>query len=517
MNEDKMNFNDIVGTDKNSYTEQDKDWGAGYENPYADFGLDDISGADKNVYTEQDKDWGAGYENPYADFNLDDYSVGNTAEPPAQQPPAIDLSQEQQAPDISQTPDISTQLENAAQEGNKEEVENIVESNPIESQEVLNNNKGNELNTEAEQITDGNEKNVEVRNDAVEDFIEDEQAKPGSSFLNNWDRIKVYQPGEEGYGAVDSYDKNAPDYVPSEEKPDLGIQERDEDFLGPDEYIDENGNIQVDPNWKPENADEDFLGPDEVEYNGEIHQIDTSSADELAASSDLTDATLPSEEPHVEDIPDEAFKDMEELGVENLDEVEGAKVETKEQAKAKQRLLNLKKSISQPTVSSSPLPSMPTKEERLSQAGFNAGALSTPSSISGGVHSSSMSGGASHKDSGTTPTSVKTGGGTAPVVSEDSGTVSVKPSTAHFSNGSMSSGSFGLMSKNRPGDIKVEKMELAGGETYSDQSTNIINQMMENSDLKDILNTDNEIEKFKKALLDELSKYKKERSRKWNG
>lgn len=61
--------------------------------------------------------------------------------------------------------------------------------------------------------------------------------------------------------------------------------EKDEDFLGPDEYIDENGNIQVDTNWKPENADEDFLGPDEmIDENGNI-------------------VPKPSEEPNTEEEP----------------------------------------------------------------------------------------------------------------------------------------------------------------------------------------------------------------------
>lgn len=80
--------------------------------------------------------------------------------------------------------------------------------------------------------------------------------------LIDWDKVKVYRPGEDPYIKVsDENDwKDNPDYEPGF----IGIEdEKDEDFLGPDEYIDENGNIQVDPNWKPENADEDFVGPDE--------------------------------------------------------------------------------------------------------------------------------------------------------------------------------------------------------------------------------------------------------------
>lgn len=55
--------------------------------------------------------------------------------------------------------------------GNAEEVENVVESNPEAAAEVLPDNT--ELNTEAEQITDGNDRNNEVDNDAVKGFIND--------------------------------------------------------------------------------------------------------------------------------------------------------------------------------------------------------------------------------------------------------------------------------------------------------------------------------------------------------
>lgn len=79
----------------------------------------------------------------------------------------------------------------------------------------------------------------------------------------DWDKVHVYEPNEDPYLKVtDEYDwKNNPDY--KAEPIEIKEPQKDEDFLGPDEYIDENGNIQVDPNWKPENADEDFVGPDE--------------------------------------------------------------------------------------------------------------------------------------------------------------------------------------------------------------------------------------------------------------
>ena len=228
-------------------------------------------------------------------------------------------------------------------------VENAIESDPVESESILKDNTA--LDNEAKQATDGGN-DAEVNNEAVKEALK-----------QNPDELIEARP---------NFHDNDPAIERMQARIDRLNNKRDEDFLGPDEYIDENGNIQVDVNWKPEDADEDFLGPDEVEYNGKIHQIDTSSADELAASSDLTDATLPVEEPQVEDIPDEAFTDMEELGVENLDEVEEAPVKTKEQAKAKQRLMHwLKSKHLDQSSKSGPVDSTQSDNhnERLSMAG----------------------------------------------------------------------------------------------------------------------------------------------------
>lgn len=94
--------------------------------------------------------------------------------------------------------------------------------------------------------------------------------------LVNWANVSMPKPGEDPYMRAQEADydprieaNNNFDYPTGVGEPGVGKtvpsdKQVDEDFLGPDEYIDENGNIQVDPNWKPENADEDFLGPDEV-------------------------------------------------------------------------------------------------------------------------------------------------------------------------------------------------------------------------------------------------------------
>lgn len=129
---------------------------------------------------------------------------------------------------------------------NKAAVENFIEKHPEEAASTL---PEGQLKDEAVQAIDGG-RDAEVNNKAFKDSVD-------------WDKVHVYEPNEDPYLKVtDEYDwKNNPDY--EAEPIEIKEQQKDEDFLGPDEYIDENGNIQVDPNWKPDNADEDFVGPDE--------------------------------------------------------------------------------------------------------------------------------------------------------------------------------------------------------------------------------------------------------------
>ena len=415
--------------------------------------------------------------------------------------------------------EVQNSLEDAAQEGNKDEVENIVEENPIESQQVLDNDKGNELNTEAEQLTDTNSHNIEVRNDAVEDFIEQEQNNPGSSFLNNsvvnWDNVKVYQPGEDDYGRVADFNENAPDFPVDNT---VEVKERDEDFLGPDEYIDENGNIQVDPDWKPENADEDFLGPDEyIDENGEI-QIKEPENEELP---DMTDETnvedaLDSVELQEDTLPEEEIPTQDEVQA-AIDKMESIPAENAEEAKRKVQYLNYLKqmlpkarSVSQPSLSSSPTP-----EDRLSKAGMSTGGavgnLGTPSGINGGTSSSGYGSDSVEPSSGINTSTVKTGGGTAPVESATTDNVSsVKPATNKFSNGTMSSGASGLMGKKHNSTLKQNKgLELDGESKKSEDEDNLIDELLENGDLNGILSKDDELESLKKELEVELNKLRR--------
>ena len=174
-----------------------------------------------------------------------------------------------------------------------------------------------------------------------------EEEKKGSI---DWDKVKVYEPNEDPYfKVIDESDwKNNPDHEPDfiEIKDKKDDYQKDEDFLGPDEYIDENGNIQVDPNWKPENADEDFVGPDE----------------QLA----VINSGLPAETEPVYDTSDYNFDwdyDIQTLGVKSPEEIPDAPVENVEQAKAKQRLMKWLKSHGHSYRMSEPENDMSSREE----------------------------------------------------------------------------------------------------------------------------------------------------------
>ncbi len=210
----------------------------------------------------------------------------------------------------------------------KSNIETLIENKEIKPEQLPDNSQ---IQKEAKQVYDSKSNNDEVNNDAVEDFVKDFVKQPKNTQTIDWDKVKLYKPNEDPYYKVsDDFDwKNNPDHEPDfiEIKDKKDDYQKDEDFLGPDEYIDENGNIQVDPNWKPENADEDFVGPDE----------------QLA----VINSGLPAEIEQPYDTSDYNFDwdyDIQTLGVKSPEEIPDAPVENAEQAKSKQRLMNWLKS-----------------------------------------------------------------------------------------------------------------------------------------------------------------------------
>lgn len=185
------------------------------------------------------------------------------------------------------SPNTNGDTSKASQVPSEQEVEQFIENNPeaIKAAAPVDN----PIHQEAEQVTDGDNRTTEANDEKVEEGI-----KQGGI---DWSKVKEYKPGEDPYYKVSDFNPNAPDYVPNDNA-DLGEIHRDEDFLGPDEYIDENGNIQVDPNWKPENADEDFLGPDEQGLDQAIDEAITETPD-----------VSNTEEPDLDQAIDEALEE----------------------------------------------------------------------------------------------------------------------------------------------------------------------------------------------------------------
>ena len=141
--------------------------------------------------------------------------------------------------DMGPSANIVDNLKEAVDKGDEEEVENIIEEHPEESQEALP--EDTPIQEEAEQITeDTTPQNDEVNNEVVEDFVEERKA--GSSFINVPEDTEplplVSGYRREGDRLLDEYGNEIPDYEPIDT--DGGIsEERDEDFAGPDEYVDE--------------------------------------------------------------------------------------------------------------------------------------------------------------------------------------------------------------------------------------------------------------------------------------
>lgn len=167
------------------------------------------------------------------------------------------------------------------------QVEEAIESNPTVAEQVTEDvsGEGSPIETEAEQLNDLNPSNNEVNDEAIKQTpvqekqeILDKLKNTGSSFMNvslsspemndfinsveqsertpeddnakvssiDWDKVKVYEPGEdaEGYGIEkDSYDPRVEAIREYEYETGVGdpgvLLHRDEDFAGPDEYVDE--------------------------------------------------------------------------------------------------------------------------------------------------------------------------------------------------------------------------------------------------------------------------------------
>ncbi len=333
---------------------------------------------------------------------------------------------------------------------NKSNLEEFIEANPEKAAEDFGDT---EVEEEAKQILDDSDKrNDEVNDNEIGKFLDKKDE------LIDWDKVHVYEPNEDPYNKISDESDwiNNPDYEPSEGA-DVYLH-HDDDFAGPDEL----------PATIDQIRDEDFVGPDEqlAIYNGGVPE-------EIYS------------EP-VYDTSDYNFDwdyDIQTLGVSSPEEIPDAPVENKEQAKAKQRLMHWFKSKHLDQSSKpGPVDSTPAdnRSERLSMAGRRAGALSIPASGSGSVSSASMGNSKENQPKSFTSNSIASKA-PLPVALEDNqgrevsvnGKATTMPTSSK--NGSMRSGSFGLMSKPSKSTKVGKPVGATSGGAYHTQSNGSMN------------------------------------------
>lgn len=412
--------------------------------------------------------------------------------------------------DMGPSANIVDNLKEALDKGDTKEVENIIEEHPEESKEALP--EDTPIQEEAKQITDDTDKrNDEVNNEVVEDFVKEPSSeselntteldntsleneaqndevvkKAGSSFMNipedNYPSL-VSGYKREGDKLLDEYGNEIPDYEPIDTEGGV-LTERDEDFAGPDEYVDEaTGEIKsLEDRQFPALNQQDYHK--DLALNGD-RGLEPTETDEL-------DYTVEGES----DFEPTVYK------IEDLDrevkEVEQWPVTNVEEAKAKQnKLKSLKAAIANFHASN------PNFNNQTPQSN---GSVSTGGRVSPSAGIGNIGGGSSGHGSMSPVSSQKTnngiskaltGGGAMPVTLGDNSSKVIQPSRS-FSNGSLSSGSFGLMSKNKGnGAFSSKPISLPNGESRSVVEGLNVDSIAESG--KDAL-----VERLK-TLLDKLS------------
>ena len=285
--------------------------------------------------------------------------------------------------------------------------------------------------------------------------------KPGSSFINvpsdsegliDWDKVKVYKPGEDATV--------------------YGIQQ--EPF---DPRVEENLNYDYDQNIPQETSITDSELPDVVDYGLEDQNQygdDLPSEDETIIDNTMAN-TEPLSDDNFEPAPEAPYADnvvqlkqqKEQLDKE-LEEAEAEPVTDKESAIRKQNRVKMARAAIANFYASNP--------DFNNQIQQSDGSVSTGGRASPRAGIGSIGGGASGHGSMSPVNSKRTnndisralaGGGSMPVTLGGNSSKVIQPSRS-FSNGSLSSGSFGLMSKNKSnGAFSSKPVSLPNGESSS--------------------------------------------------
>jgi hypothetical protein len=387
--------------------------------------------------------------------------------------------------DMGPSANIVDNLKEAVDEGDTKEVENIIEEHPEESQEILP--EDTPIQEEAEQITeDDKPQNDEVNNEVVEDFVKEPSAEselrttepdntplesdtdktndevvdkknPGSSFMNIPEDTEplplVSGYRREGDKLIDEFGNEIPDYEPIDTEGGV-LAERDEDFAGPDEYVDEaTGEIKsLEDRQFPALNQQDYHK--DLALNGD-RDLESTETDEL-------DYTVEGES----DFEPTVYK-IEDLDRE-IKEVEQWPVTNVEEAKAKQNKLKGLRSRRIGLMGSghavTPL-NVPNENKTILGGGPRAGIGNV--SMGGGSSGHGSMSPVNSRRANSDISRALTGGGAMPVTLNPDSSKVIQPSRS-FSNGSLSSGSFGLMSKNKGnGAFSSKPVSLPNGESSS--------------------------------------------------
>ena len=420
---------------------------------------------------------------PYAD-NVAQIKQSETPSMPQIQSPMADLMGERQ----KQIGSFIDAYKNSLQKGDEQEAESLIEGNPEIADEALPENT--ESKEEAEQITEepGNTANDEVNNEEIKKDIKAEQQG-----LIDWDKVKVYKPGEDTTG--------------------YGIQQ--EPF---DSRVEENLNYDYDKNIPQGNEFETSITDTEQSFSPEIGElsdvVDYGLEDQNQYGADLPsedetiiDETMSNTEPLSEDnfepAPEAPYADnvvqlkqqKEQLDKE-LEEAEAEPVTDKQSAIRKQNRVKTARAAIANFYASNPNFNNQTQQSdgnvstggRVSPlAGVgNIGGRVSPfagvGSAGSGIAHPGSRGSSKPTKNDNTVTHSNAGGGAMPVTikSDNTGNIKSMSSSRPASNGSLTSGSFGLMASKKNGAIKVSKSSLPnGGGHVSSANTDIPENMLE--------------------------------------
>lgn len=395
-------------------------------------------------------------EAPYAD------NVAQIKQPstPQIQTPMADLMSERQR-QIGSFIDV---YRNSLQKGDEQEAESLIEENPEIANEALPENT--ESKEEAEQITEepGNTTNNEVNNEEIKEDIKAEQQG-----LIDWDKVKVYEPGEDATG-----------YGIQKESFDPRVEENlnyDYDQNIPQDDTFESSITNAIPDFSPE-IDElsdvvDYGLEDQNQYGADLPSEDETIIDEKMSNTEpLSDDNFEPapEAPYADNVVQ--LKQQKEQLDKELEEAEAEPVTDKESAIRKQNRVKMARAAIANFHASNPSFESQTQQ---SDESVSTGGRVSPSAGIGNIGGGTSGHGSMSSFKSTKPDNIvtqsHTGGGSAPVTikSNDNGKITSVSSSRPASNGGLTSGSFGLMASKKNGTIKVSKSSLpnGGGHTSS--------------------------------------------------